>query len=517
MSVIERIKNHVLQPEARLKSVFTTKTKDKKWKITRTELRKAIEKGLDFVLSDEEFHELVTILDPGHSNMISCKEFLGLFSSDVNADVKARKAGIPIVNQVALAPLEMEKYKNLSGSRLKSKLKHYLNKNLNNVERGFLACDPDQCNLINPKLLRDVLENFCFPLTDEQFKEIMANFIVFRDRVNYSDFLNIYKKYPEEDTGKWVATVEKLAPFRSKQPPALAVEEVEEMLRDGVRTKKKGLLKDFKILDICKVGIAYKDDVRRLFNKYALRMNDHQFKTLWKDFPVNSFGQLIYEDFLEEYSKPKKKKKKIKEKQKANKDTTAVKKESSPVDKPVISSVSDDHVDKAVEPNSPNVEQVKNEITEHIASPAYFSQAQGDMLPSEKEEHELKERRNVLDVATNERRPTRVVPKKKWGQTAGGNESLKNAILKEAPLLKGTFDSMKIPILANFRALRHRFRRMDPKITGVVDFVAFQIVLRQSNVYLTDEEVFHVLEYFDPHLTGKINYRDFLRVFVWYA
>ncbi|CAL1284061.1 unnamed protein product [Larinioides sclopetarius] len=77
--VIQRIKNHVLNPDARLRSVFTKTTQDKDWQITRQELRKALESSLDFRLTDDEFKELITILDPGNTNVINCMDFLQLF------------------------------------------------------------------------------------------------------------------------------------------------------------------------------------------------------------------------------------------------------------------------------------------------------------------------------------------------------------------------------------------------------------------------------------------------------
>lgn len=39
-------------------------------------------------------------------------------------------------------------------------------------------------------------------------------------------------------------------------------------------------------------------------------------------------------------------------------------------------------------------------------------------------------------------------------------------------------------------------------------------VLRQYSINLSEEEFFHVLEYYDKSLSSKISYNDFLRAFL---
>ena len=42
----------------------------------------------------------------------------------------------------------------------------------------------------------------------------------------------------------------------------------------------------------------------------------------------------------------------------------------------------------------------------------------------------------------------------------------------------------------------------------------FRKVLRQYGVNLSEEEFFHLLEYYDKTLSAKISYNDFLRAFL---
>lgn len=52
--------------------------------------------------------------------------------------------------------------------------------------------------------------------------------------------------------------------------------EVEELLQESIRSKKTAMLKDFKSLDVCNVGVACKDDVKNLLSKFAFRLTDNQ-------------------------------------------------------------------------------------------------------------------------------------------------------------------------------------------------------------------------------------------------
>ncbi|KFM59230.1 hypothetical protein X975_23272, partial [Stegodyphus mimosarum] len=62
------------------------------------------------------------------------------------------------------------------------------------------------------------------------------------------------------------------------------------------------MLKDFKTLDVCNVGVACKDDAKHVLNKYAFRFSDKQFHEIWKRFPLNKYDQLLYDEFLGKYS-----------------------------------------------------------------------------------------------------------------------------------------------------------------------------------------------------------------------
>ncbi|CAL1284062.1 unnamed protein product [Larinioides sclopetarius] len=416
--VIQRIKNHVLNPDARLRSVFTKTTQDKDWQITRQELRKALESSLDFRLTDDEFKELITILDPGNTNVINCMDFLQLF------DGPCEEAFVAI-----------------------------------------LVCDPHQSGFILPEKLLNILNGLCIPLTEEQFKEATSEFRLYGDSLNYKEFLDAYKKLPGEDTKKWVSTIDKLATFKSRCPPELPVDEVEEILCECIQSRKTAMLKDFKALDVCSVGVACKDDARNILNKFSFRFNDKQFNELWKKFPVNKYDQLVYDQFLEQYAP-----------------SGAL---------PKTKTVSKN-------PAGPNVSS-KSKPTPKPPSPDRSSNVGSSAGASSSPPCEMHQKYKQCKANEENRKST------------------KEILYASAPHLRQIIDSIEPAIVRNFRTIRFHLRRADPKVTGYVDFNVLKNILAKSGINFSKEDEFHVLEYFDSHLTGKINYRDFLRIFVWYA
>ncbi|CAL1284066.1 unnamed protein product [Larinioides sclopetarius] len=398
--VIQRIKNHVLNPDARLRSVFTKTTQK--------------------------------------SNNMS-----------------SRNGG----------PKDESKYRDLQGNRLKNRLKHNLNKNILDVEKAILVCDPHQSGFILPEKLLNILNGLCIPLTEEQFKEATSEFRLYGDSLNYKEFLDAYKKLPGEDTKKWVSTIDKLATFKSRCPPELPVDEVEEILCECIQSRKTAMLKDFKALDVCSVGVACKDDARNILNKFSFRFNDKQFNELWKKFPVNKYDQLVYDQFLEQYAP-----------------SGAL---------PKTKTVSKN-------PAGPNVSS-KSKPTPKPPSPDRSSNVGSSAGASSSPPCEMHQKYKQCKANEENRKST------------------KEILYASAPHLRQIIDSIEPAIVRNFRTIRFHLRRADPKVTGYVDFNVLKNILAKSGINFSKEDEFHVLEYFDSHLTGKINYRDFLRIFVWYA
>ncbi|XP_009578195.1 PREDICTED: EF-hand calcium-binding domain-containing protein 6, partial [Fulmarus glacialis] len=69
-------------------------------------------------------------------------------------------------------------------------------------------------------------------------------------------------------------------------------------------------------------------------------------------------------------------------------------------------------------------------------------------------------------------------------------------------------------ILHCWRPMKRTFKSYDESHTGLLDIADFIQVLHEYSIDLTEEELFHILEYYDKTLSSKISYNDFLRAFI---
>uniref|UniRef100_A0A2K6FCY8 EF-hand domain-containing protein n=2 Tax=Propithecus coquereli TaxID=379532 RepID=A0A2K6FCY8_PROCO len=65
-----------------------------------------------------------------------------------------------------------------------------------------------------------------------------------------------------------------------------------------------------------------------------------------------------------------------------------------------------------------------------------------------------------------------------------------------------------------WRPMRRTFKSYDEAGTGLLSVADFRKVLRQYSINLSEEEFFHILEYYDKTLSSKVSYNDFLRAFL---
>lgn len=91
---------------------------------------------------------------------------------------------------------------------------------------------------------------------------------------------------------------------------------------------------------------------------------------------------------------------------------------------------------------------------------------------------------------------------------------IKISLDEENPYLTKTLLAMHSKITKNFHILSRQFSLSDKNMTGLIDCNTFRKFLHKINIILTEEQLFRILEYYDPNLTGKIAYAKFLRTFI---
>nr|XP_045007762.1 EF-hand calcium-binding domain-containing protein 6 isoform X2 [Jaculus jaculus] len=84
----------------------------------------------------------------------------------------------------------------------------------------------------------------------------------------------------------------------------------------------------------------------------------------------------------------------------------------------------------------------------------------------------------------------------------------------ESPSFYSALLRIQPKIVHCWRPMRRSFKTYDEGGSGLLSVANFRKVLRQYGINLSEEEFFHLLEYYDKTLSSKISYNDFLRAFL---
>ena len=65
-------------------------------------------------------------------------------------------------------------------------------------------------------------------------------------------------------------------------------------------------------------------------------------------------------------------------------------------------------------------------------------------------------------------------------------------------------------LIQDWKSLRRAFRKMDVNNTGYLTVTDFKHVLKECQIHVSDDDLYHILCEFDEELNGKISYEEFL-------
>ncbi|GBM50795.1 EF-hand calcium-binding domain-containing protein 6 [Araneus ventricosus] len=298
-SILEKLKQSVKEPDNFFENSFTMQSQNRKV-ITRSEFRRTINLYLTFPVSEEEFRALMFVFDPAHSNVINCEKFLSMLNTTSTETSKG-------TSKHESEEMQLENSNAyLTGEKFKKEFKKYFNQNLKNIEKAINAFDAEETGAMHPDDLKKILNSFCFPLSDSQFQELLQSFPKYCNKIFYSDLINFYKKSPYEDEEKWALCVKKLTGAQDSVVKKMNNQELLKNVKAAVKAQKANFLEEFQNYDYCNAGIARKEVLTKLINKYAFRMTEEQINMLWNLLPLNEIGLLKYEiflnDFVQDYS-----------------------------------------------------------------------------------------------------------------------------------------------------------------------------------------------------------------------
>ncbi|XP_073738765.1 EF-hand calcium-binding domain-containing protein 6 isoform X3 [Callorhinus ursinus] len=427
------------------------------------------------------------------------------------------------------------------------------------LSMAFSALDKEDTGFVKASDFGQVLKDFCYKLTDNQYHYFLRKLkIHLIPHINWKYFLQNFSSFFEETAAEWAEKMPKGLPPTS--PKETTNQELLARLHKAVGSHYRAIAQEFENFDTMKTNTTSRDEFRAVCSRHVQILTDEQFDRLWSEMPVNAKGRLKYLDFLSMFSS-----------ERAATPPTA----GSSVKAQRGSSVPE-VLDGSRSAASSPTHDLKAGLKppSHPCTPASAGSAPGPLPLQNCEPTESKLRKKIQgcwraflkecqekgvnqqgEVATAEllalvEKFSLDISKEECQQLVAKYDLKNNGrfaycdfIQSCVLLLKAKETSlmqrMKIPnahkvkesgaetssfysallriqpkIVHCWRPMRRTFKAYDEGGTGLLSVADFRKVLRQYSINLSEEEFFHILEYYDKTLSSKISYNDFLRAFL---
>ncbi|XP_053398276.1 EF-hand calcium-binding domain-containing protein 6-like [Mercenaria mercenaria] len=356
-----------------------------------------------------------------------------------------------------------------------------------------------------------------------------------------------------QDSERWLASLQKS--IRSQTPHLMAIDEVEEKLREAVMANPYNLTQAFQEADFANMGVVSKDDFKSVLNKQLFRLSDEQYEKLWPSLSINEFGNINYREFVKRFSSEMKpsclppptplQRSNTVLNTSRRPDSMALRRSNTRFDMirpgamsrsqsrmatPLVNAeVAENVVKNTIYRNWKQIQQmcrqkdVDNCGTINVVDLKEILVRYGVDLSSQEfldllTKYDLKEngqfcysdflRHFILNLKPQDEPRSLLARRKiatpKVARSAGStNTQFFSAMMR-----------IQDTVSSNWKEMRRQFRALDPLGSGMVDSVDFRYVLRLFSVNLDEDEFYHVMSYYDKHMDGKISYNDFIRAYL---
>ncbi|KAM8777483.1 EF-hand calcium-binding domain-containing protein 6 [Rhynchonycteris naso] len=424
------------------------------------------------------------------------------------------------------------------------------------LSTAFSGLDKEDTGFVKASDFGQVLKDFCYKITDNQYHYFLRKLkIHLIPYINWKYFLQNFNCFLEETAAEWAEKMPK-GPL-PKSPRDMATQEILAQLHKAVMSQYHAIAQEFENFDTMKTNTTSREEFRAICSRHIQILTDEQFNRLWNEMPVNAKGRLKYLDFLSRFNS---------EQVATPPGTANSTKAYRGSDVPNISEGSKSagpsptrDLKAGTKPRSlpctpgsvpgtpplQNCEPIESRLRRKMQGcwrellrecKERDVHKQGDIAASEflalVERFSLdlsKEESQQLiikyDLKDNGRFAycdfiqSCVLLLKAKETSLMQRMKIQNAYkMKEAGAESSSFYSALLRIQPKivdcWRPMRRTFKAYDENGTGFVDVADFRKVLRQFSINLSEEEFFHILEYYDKALSSKISYNDFLRAFL---
>ncbi|KAM4675746.1 EF-hand calcium-binding domain-containing protein 6 [Discoglossus pictus] len=534
-------------------AAFAAIDKDKDGFITLQDFWSTL-RDLNFELDDDQFLNLLYRLKiKVYDSKFSYSDFLKIID-----DGRASKYGH---RQERSAPAGNTQ--TLSPQKALVKLKEKVKSSYDELWKAFSSFDKDDTGTIKSFELYQILDSFCFKLTDKQFTHLLSKLSVNDDHtIDWRGFLHALTAINAEPTSTWIERVQHAT--RPKSTQELSMTDIMTRIQEVVTARFHSIAQEFLNIDYANINVVAKDDFRELFSKNFMLLTDDQFENLWSTLPLNSYGNLDYPEFLKRFScekpvTPLQNRVANNSEGFSKVGSAALPRRASsaspsrirrPKTAPCVLSKSHTVCPRpstAATRATPlvNCEPIENKLRNylqkiwqevHKACREKDSERMGEIATPD---FLAVMRRFNMDITEEELDQLATKYDLRSSGKISYTDFLRNVILGSKPQENVLLQRMKLhkpripastgaqgplysdailriqpKVLSCWRVLRRTFQSCDEGRTGYISIPEFKQVLRKFGFNVSEDEFFHILAYFDRDLKAQISYNDFLSEFL---
>ncbi|XP_036720560.1 EF-hand calcium-binding domain-containing protein 6 [Balaenoptera musculus] len=492
-------------------------------------------------LKEEELADLLNSWGIGwHGNSISYLDFLRAVenSEPTRPQPQEKEESVPI------------SFATLSPEELLKNIQEVVASSSPALSAAFSALDKEDTGFVKASDFGQVLKDFCYKLTDTQYHYFLRKLrIHLTPYINWKYFLQNFNSYLEEAAAEWAEKMRKGPPPIS--PKEMANQEVLARLHNAVTCHHHTIAQEFENFDTMKTNTASRDEFRSICTRHVQVLTDEQFDRLWDEMPVDARGRLQYLDLLSSFSSEKAAPGDSAKAQRGSSVPGASERSrsagSSPARDLKAGSKPRSHpcTPASTTPPLQSCEPIENKLRKKIQGcwreflrecqerdaskqgeiPATAFQALVEKFNLDVNRDECQQLIIKYDLKNNGRFAycnfiqSCVLLLKAKETSLMQRMKIQNANkMKEGGAETSSFYSALLRIQPRivrcWRQMRRTLKAYDEGRTGLLSVADFRKVLGQYSINLSEEEFFHILEYYDKTLSSKISYNDFLRAFL---
>ncbi|TSQ92613.1 EF-hand calcium-binding domain-containing protein 6 [Bagarius yarrelli] len=377
---------------------------------------------------------------------------------------------------------------NLSPDRTLQKVKELVTNSLDTLSKAFTAFDKTRMGKIAQAEFRRVLDHFCIKLSDVQHRHLLAILSIKDEecKVDWKQFLHIFNLHNQETSEEWLEKINKVR--FPNQTRLLPISDILGRIQEVVSARIYTITKEMVDLDFTGVNIISKKDFRTICDHHFIRLTDEQslesgqLRSSYAVYGRSTVSTLLNSEVVERRLRSQIRSCWREIQRKCKEADTGIKNE---IDvESFLGILEDFHISLT----RSQLEQLSDKFNirnkERLSYPEFLQHFVLTLKPQ---------------VTTFSRRRKLHLP----------------STMSSEPLSKQCMDTLLrlcASVQLYWRTMKQAFISCDKKRTGKISLQDFRKVLRQYNIDLSEEDIFHLTSYFDKNISGQISYNEFLSI-----